>query len=179
MQRVEIREAMFEGMHGHLTCISIDPDLPLHELLGQPLGIEMVNDRGGLHHINGIITEARAGQADGALRVYHLTLRDAMSIMDGRINSRIFRRKSVPDILHILLREWRLRSPALAHAFSFDLHRLDQRRYPCATRSAKPSTRSLKGSPRMMACSASTISAPRFLKHRRPSTLPTGVSPKA
>ncbi|MFS2113570.1 type VI secretion system Vgr family protein [Herbaspirillum frisingense] len=130
VQRVEIREAMFEGMHGHLTCISIDPDLPLHELLGQPLGIEMVNDRGGLHHINGIITEARAGQADGALRVYHLTLRDAMSIMDGRINSRIFRRKSVPDILHILLREWRLRSPALAHAFSFDLHRLDQRRYP-------------------------------------------------
>lgn len=90
VQRVEIREAMFEGMHGHLTCISIDPDLPLHELLGQPLGIEMVNDRGGLHHINGIITEARAGQADGALRVYHLTLRDAMSIMDGRINSRTF-----------------------------------------------------------------------------------------
>ena len=106
VQRVEIREAMFEGMQGHLTCISIAPDLPLHELLGQPLGIEMVNDRGGLHHINGIITEARAGQADGALRVYHLTLRDAMSIMDGRINSRIFRRKSVPDILHILLREW-------------------------------------------------------------------------
>ena len=129
VQRVEIREAMNEGMHGHLTCISIDPDLPLHELLGQALGIEMINDRGGLHHINGIITEARAGQADGALRVYHLTLRDAMSIMDGRINSRIFRRKSVPDILHVLLREWRLRSPALAHAFSFDLHRLDQRRY--------------------------------------------------
>ncbi len=85
VQRVEISEALFEGMQGHLTCLSIDPDLPLHELIGQPLGVEMVNDRGGLHHINGLITEARAGQADGALRVYQLRLRDALSVMDGRI----------------------------------------------------------------------------------------------
>lgn len=130
VQRVELREALLEGLEGQLTCLSIDPDLPLQELLGQPIGVEMVTDRGGLHHINGLITYARAGHADGALRVYQLTLRDALWVMRERINTRIFRSKNVPAILEIMLREWRQRSPVLASAFSFDLDRLDDARYP-------------------------------------------------
>jgi hypothetical protein len=130
VQRVELREALLEGLEGQLTCLSIDPDLPLQELLGQPIGVEMVTDRGGLHHINGLITDARAGHADGALRVYQLTLRDALWVMRERINTRIFRGKNVPAILEIMLREWRQRSPVLASAFSFDLDRLDDARYP-------------------------------------------------
>ncbi|WP_232729604.1 type VI secretion system Vgr family protein [Herbaspirillum huttiense] len=130
VQRVDIEEACLEGMQAKLTCVSSDPELPLQALLGQPLGIEMVTDRGGLHHTNGIITEARAGQADGALRVYQLTLKDALSIMEERINTRVFRQLSVPRILEIMLGEWRQRSPALATAFHFDLDGLEDRRYP-------------------------------------------------
>lgn len=73
VQRVDIEEACLEGLQAKLTCVSSDPELPLQALLGQPLGIEIVTDRGALHHTNGIITEARAGQADGALRVYQKT----------------------------------------------------------------------------------------------------------
>lgn len=130
VQRVDIEEAWLDGLQAKLTCVSSDPELPLQALLGQPLGIEMVTDRGGLHHTNGIITEARAGQADGALRIYQLTLKDALSIMEERINTRIFRQLSVSRILEIMLGEWRQRSPALAAAFHFDLHRLENRRYP-------------------------------------------------
>nr|WP_243442881.1 contractile injection system protein, VgrG/Pvc8 family [Herbaspirillum sp. B39] len=130
VQQVDIEEAWLEGLLAKLTCVSSDPELPLQDLLGQPLGIEMVTDRGGLHHTNGIITEARAGQADGALRVYQLTLKDALSIMEERINTRVFRQLSVPRILEIILGEWRQRSPALATAFDFDLDGLEDRRYP-------------------------------------------------
>lgn len=130
VQQVDIEEAWLEGLLAKLTCVSSDPELPLQDLLGQPLGIEMVTDRGALHHTNGIITEARTGQADGALRVYQLTLKDALSIMEERINTRVFRQLSVPRILEIMLGEWRQRSPALATAFHFDLDGLEDRRYP-------------------------------------------------
>lgn len=130
VQRVDIEEACLEGLQAKLTCVSSDPELPLQALLGQPLGIEIVTDRGALHHTNGIITEARAGHADGALRVYQLTLKDALSIMEERINTRVFRQLSVPRILEIMLGEWRQRSPALATAFHFDLDGLEDRRYP-------------------------------------------------
>ncbi|ADJ61776.1 type VI secretion system tip protein VgrG [Herbaspirillum seropedicae] len=130
LQRVDIQETLLEGMQVQLTCVSTDPDLPLHTLLGQPLGVEMVTDRGRLHHTNGLITDACAGHADGALRVYQLTMRDALSIMEGRVNTRIFRRLSVPSILEILLSEWRQRSSTLAAAFKFDLDGLDDTRYP-------------------------------------------------
>ncbi len=130
VQRVDLKEAWLEGLQAKLTCVSSDPELPLQDLLGQPLGIEMVTDRGGLHHTNGIITEARAGQADGALRVYQLTFKDALSIMEERINTRIFRQLSVPRILEIMLAEWRQRSPALAAAFNFNLDGLENGRYP-------------------------------------------------
>lgn len=130
VQGVDLREAWLEGLQAQLTCVSSDPELPLQALLGQPLGIEMVTDRGGLHHTNGIITDARACQADGALRIYQLTLQDALTIMEGRVNTRIFRQLSVPRILEVLLSEWRQRSPAVAMAFDFDLDALEDIRYP-------------------------------------------------
>lgn len=130
VQGVDLREAWLEGLQAQLTCVSSDPELPLQALLGQPLGIEMVTDRGHLHHTNGIITDARACQADGALRIYQLTLQDALAIMEGRVNTRIFRQLNVPRILEVLLSEWRQRSPALAMAFDFDLDALEDIRYP-------------------------------------------------
>lgn len=62
-----------------------------------------------LHPICAIVTDARAGQSDGSLATYQLTMRDALSVQEGRTNTRIFRTLSVPDVIEKLLGEWQKR----------------------------------------------------------------------
>lgn len=130
VQRIDIREGLYTGIEGHLTCLSTRSDLPLKTFLGLPVAVRLVTDRGALHEICGLITDARAGQSDGSLATYQLTIRDALSVLERRVNTRIFRSKSVPDIIDTLLKEWQTRSPALARAFDFDLAAMDRSRYP-------------------------------------------------
>jgi type VI secretion system secreted protein VgrG len=130
LQRLDITEGLMSGINGHLTCVSSRADLPEKSFLALPLSVQMVTDRGQLHAINGIITDVRAGQSDGSLTCYQLTIRDALSVMERRTNSRIFRTKALPDILGVVMQEWRQRSPAFARAFDFDLSGLDRDRYP-------------------------------------------------
>lgn len=130
LQRLDIKEGLMSGINGHLTCVSPRADLPEKSFLALPLSVQMVTDRGQLHAINGIITDVRAGQSDGSLTCYQLTIRDALSVMERRTNSRIFRTKALPDILGVVMQEWRQRSPAFARAFDFDLSGLNRDRYP-------------------------------------------------
>ena len=130
LQRLDITEGLMSGINGHLTCVSSRADLPEKSFLALPLSVQMVTDRGQLHSINGIITDVRAGQSDGSLTCYQLTIRDALSVMERRTNSRIFRSKALPDILGVVMQEWRQRSPAFARAFDFDLSGLNRDRYP-------------------------------------------------
>lgn len=109
------------GIAGHLTCVSARADLPIRSPIGLPVSGQMTTDRGRLHAINAIVTDVRVGQSDGSLACCQLTIRDVLSVMERRTNSRLFRTKSLPDILDVLLQEWRQRSPALARAFEFDL----------------------------------------------------------
>jgi len=130
VQRIEIHEAVFEGLEAHVTCLSANAELPLAALLGVPVEIQFVTDRGRLRRFCALVTEARAGQSDGGLAVFQLSCRDALGVMAQRLNSRVFRQKSALDISHILLREWLQLSPGLARAFDFDLSRLSPERYP-------------------------------------------------
>lgn len=118
------------GIHGHLTCVSPRNDLSPRLFLGVPVSLRLVTDRGQLHVVNAIIRDVQIGQSDGELCVYQLTVCDALSLMDKRTNSRVFRQSSVIDILATLFNEWRQRSPALAAAFEFDLSHLSRDRYP-------------------------------------------------
>jgi len=128
-QNIDLTEGLCAGIEGHLTCLSSRPDLPLATFLGLPLSVQLITDRGKPYPINGIITDVRAGQSDGSLTCVQLTLRDALSILEQRVNSRTFRSMSVPDILETLLQEWQQRSSALAQAFDFELI-LDRKQYP-------------------------------------------------
>ncbi|WP_372342672.1 type VI secretion system Vgr family protein [Paraburkholderia megapolitana] len=130
LQRLDITEGLMTGLHGRLTCVSSQADLSEKKFLGVPVSVQIVTDRGQLHAINGIITRFRRGQWDGSLCCYELTVRDALSVMEKRRNSRIFRTMNLPDILQTLLGEWRQRSPALASAFDFDVSGLQSSRYP-------------------------------------------------
>lgn len=130
LQRLDITEGLMSGINGYLTCVSARADLPEKGFLGVPVSVQMVTDRGQLHAVNGIVTDVRAGQSDGSLTSYQLTIRDALSVMERRTNSRIFRSSALPDILRTLMQEWRQRSPALARSFEFDLSGVTSSRYP-------------------------------------------------
>ncbi|OIT16358.1 type IV secretion protein Rhs [Ralstonia solanacearum] len=128
-QYIDIAEGLCTGIDGTATCLSARPDLPQAALIGRPVSVQLVTDRGKLHPINGIVTNVRMGHSDGTLTSVQLTVRDALTILEQRVNHRIFRRMSLPDILETLIREWRGRSPTLARAFDFELL-IDRAQYP-------------------------------------------------
>ncbi|WP_197419411.1 MULTISPECIES: phage late control D family protein, partial [unclassified Burkholderia] len=130
LQHASVQEGLMSGIRGSLTCVSTRHDLPPGVLLGIPVSIRLVTDRGQPHMVNAIISDVQIGQSDGELCVYQLTVCDALSLMDKRTNSRVFRKRNVVDILIALFNEWQQRSPALARAFEFDLSHLRADRYP-------------------------------------------------
>jgi type VI secretion system secreted protein VgrG len=129
LQHADIREGLMNGIAGQLTCLSPRADLPANSLIGLPVSVQITTDQGNLHTINAIVTDVRPGQSDGTLTCYQLTVRDALSLMEQGRNRRIFRHKSLPEILQILLNELRQRSAVMARAVDFDLSGLNQDRY--------------------------------------------------
>jgi type VI secretion system secreted protein VgrG len=130
-QRITGREEVCGGIEYRIACIAASPRLPLKELIALPAEIQIVTDRGQLRSVCGIVTEARAGDCDGALATYQLVLRDAMTVMEKRINSRVFRYQNELEIVQVLFDEWRHGNPVLATAFEYELDPLfDMRQYP-------------------------------------------------
>jgi len=129
-QRLDIQEALCDGITGEITCISTRAGMPLNTFIGAPLAIRLVTDRGALHSICGLVTDADEGESDGSLATYRLVVRDALTVLERRINTRIFRQASVPDIVAILVAEWRKKSATLAGAFDLDMSKLDIAKYP-------------------------------------------------
>ncbi|SDF86884.1 type VI secretion system secreted protein VgrG [Paraburkholderia phenazinium] len=130
IQRLDIREDLCGGIEGRLSCISTSVGVPLQTFLGQPLTVQLVTDQGALHSICAIVTDAHEGESDGSVATYQLVIRDALLIMERRINTRIFRTKSVVDIIQTLVREWRRKSTTLGGTFDLDVSNLDISKYP-------------------------------------------------
>jgi len=130
-QRISGSEAICGGLAYRVSCVAGDATLPLKELIALPAELQIVTDRGQLRSICGIVTEARSGDSDGALATYQLVLRDALSVMEKRVNSRIFRYQNELDIVQLLFDEWRHANAVLAGAFEYELDPLfDMRQYP-------------------------------------------------
>jgi len=130
-QRISGLESICGGVEYRVSCVASDPALPLKELIALPAEIQVVTDRGQLRRICGIVTEARSGDSDGALATYQLVLRDALAVMEKRVNSRIFRYQNELEIVQVLFDEWRHANAVLAGAFEYELDPLlDMRLYP-------------------------------------------------
>lgn len=119
-QRVFGSESICGGIEYRVLCVSARVDLPLKQLIAVPASLDFVTDRGGLRSVCGLITEAASGDSDGGLASYQLVLRDALSILEKRTNTRIYRNTNEVEVVKALLNEWRQRSPILGTGFSVD-----------------------------------------------------------
>lgn len=130
-QRVSGHEAICGGIDYVVTCVASTPRLPLKEMIALPAEVQFVTDRGQLRSACGLVAEARAGDYDGGLGVYQLVIRDALAIMEKRVNSRVFRYQNELEIVQVLFDEWRQSNAVLASAFEYELDPLfDMRLFP-------------------------------------------------
>ena len=129
--RVQGREAVCGGIEYRVACLAGSPALPLKEFIALPAELQFVTDRGQLRSVCGIVTEARAGDADGGLAAYELVLRDVFAVMEKRRNSRVFRYRNELEIVQALCDEWRHANTVLGAAFELELDPLfDMRQFP-------------------------------------------------
>ncbi|WP_051971574.1 type VI secretion system Vgr family protein [Massilia sp. 9096] len=124
-------ESVCGGFEYKVNCVATTYSLPLKSFIGLPASLEFVNDRGQIRTVNGLIKQASCGESDGAISSYQLVICDAMAVMEQRVNTRVFRRMSWPQIVAVLLKEWPQINAALAGVFDCEFapgFRLDK--YP-------------------------------------------------
>ncbi|NVD96431.1 type VI secretion system tip protein VgrG [Massilia sp. BJB1822] len=130
-QRISGSEAVCGGVEYRVLCVSLNAHLPLKELIALPAAIDIVTDCGDVRSVCGIVSEASAGESDGGLASYQLVVRDALGILEKRINTRVFRQKSEVEIIRQIVEEWRQTNAVLARAFRCESgDGFDEQRYP-------------------------------------------------
>jgi type VI secretion system secreted protein VgrG len=112
-------ETICGDMEYRLLCVANNAALPLKQFNAMAVELQIVTDRGNLHSICGIVAQAAAGESDGGLATYQLVIRDALAMMEQRVNTRVFRNSSEIDITDKILHEWLHNNPVLARAFDF------------------------------------------------------------
>jgi type VI secretion system secreted protein VgrG len=130
-QFVSGTESICGGFEYKINCVATTYSLPLKEFIGLPATLQFVNDRGEFRKVSGLVTQVSSGECDGAIASYQLVIRDAMALMEQRVNTRVFRRMSWPQIVAVMLSEWSQVNAALVGVFDFEFApglRLD--RYP-------------------------------------------------
>lgn len=121
-------EAVCGGIEYRLLCVAAKVGLPLKQFNAMAAELQFVTDKGGLRSVCGIVAQVAEGESDGGLATYQLVLRDALTMMEGRINTRVFRGASEIDITNKILREWQQTNTVLARSFDFTL--LQMKTYP-------------------------------------------------
>lgn len=130
-QRVFGSETVCGGVEYRVLCVSASVQLPLKEMIAVPAALQFVTDRGDLRSVCGIVTEASSGDSDGGLASYQLVLRDALAVLEKRINTRVFRNMDEVEIVQRILNEWRQKSPILGTCFRHETDEaFSQREYP-------------------------------------------------
>lgn len=120
-QQVSGSESVCGGFSFHILCISESATLSLKDFIGAPIELQVVTDSGNLRRWCGVVTSAASGQSDGGLGTYKLTMRDALAVMEGKTNTRVFRDKNELEITELLFKEWQRNIPALGAAFALHI----------------------------------------------------------
>jgi type VI secretion system secreted protein VgrG len=95
-----------------------------------PAEVQFVTADGSMRSVCGLVQSAAEGQCDGGFATYELRVRDALALMELRINTRVFLNMSEVEIVERLLKEWRQINPVLARTFDFDLSAVNFGKHP-------------------------------------------------
>lgn len=121
VKRIEGSEAICGALDYRIIAISNKSGISLSDFIAVPVELQFVTDRGRLASVCGIIDSAAEGECDGAFTTYQLTLRDGLSIMEKRTNTRVFLRYNELDITRVLVGEWRRSNAILGDCFALDV----------------------------------------------------------
>ncbi len=100
------REEMGRLFEFQLELLSADMDLPLDDILGQPMTVNLaLDDAGATRHFNGIVTHIGQTGVHGRLVSYTVTLRPWLWLLTRTSDCRIFQEMSVPDIIKLVFRD--------------------------------------------------------------------------
>lgn len=121
VKQVTGQESLCGGIEYRLLCLSTEVSLPLKDFIAMPVELQFVTANGQLRAVCGIVAQASAGECDGGLATYQLLIRDALALMEQRINTRVFRNVSEVELTAVILGEWHRINPILAKAFDIDL----------------------------------------------------------
>jgi type VI secretion system secreted protein VgrG len=101
-------EAISRGYTFRIDALSLDAQIPLKSLLGQPALLQLLTalDDGALRPFHGHITAAEMTGANGGFARYVLTLEPWTRFLSLGRDSRIFQDMTVPDILDAVFRSY-------------------------------------------------------------------------
>jgi type VI secretion system secreted protein VgrG len=122
-------EEIDRGFRFQVAALSLDANIPLRSLVGQPILIELLTMASPeqLRPFHGHITAAEIAGANGGFARYQLTVEPWTSFLACGRDSRIFQGKTVFDILDTVFRAYEGKG-RLAPAWRFDI--LDRSVYP-------------------------------------------------
>jgi type VI secretion system secreted protein VgrG len=115
------KESVCGGFEYRILCVADNAALALKDFIGVPVELRVITDRGQVRRICGIVTEAASGQSDGGLATCQLVMRDVLSVMEGRANTRVFRNQNELDIIKTLMAEWHERNFVLRGTFELQV----------------------------------------------------------
>lgn len=120
-ESVHGEEGIGNGYRFQITALSLDADISLRALLGQPALLELMTvERGVLRPFHGHVTSAEFKGANGGFARYVLTLEPWTAFLAHGRDSRIFQDRTVLDILDAVLSGWQGQG-MLAPEWRFDV----------------------------------------------------------
>lgn len=94
------------GYRLQLSCLSLNADISLRKLLGQPVLLELDTD-GGPRAFHGHVTACRMEGANGGMARYLLTIEPWLSFLRHRRDSAVFQDMSAPAIIEAVFADYR------------------------------------------------------------------------
>jgi type VI secretion system VgrG family protein len=123
---VRAEEGVDSGFRLDISVLSLQGDVALRSLLGQPALLELQTPSGP-RHFHGHVTSAEMTGADGGMARYRLLVEPWTAFLAHTRDSRVFQDMTVFDILDAVLSRWQGQGK-LAPAWRYDLR--DRAAYP-------------------------------------------------
>lgn len=99
LERFKGSDGMSQAFAYELMLISDNAQLPLKSMIGQQVSIEIELADAAPRFINGYLTRFASLGSDGALNRYSATLKPWLSLLEHRIDTRIFQDCTVEEVL--------------------------------------------------------------------------------